>query len=201
MKILNLYAGIGGNRKLWGEEHEVTAVEIEPYIAAEYRRLFPKDTVLEMNAHQYLLDHHQDFDFIWSSPPCPSHSRMNTALYAQGHVRYPDMSLYQEIIFLKQFHKGKWCVENVIPYYNPLIQPTTVFDRHMFWSNFYIPTTKTGRAHNVALATEKDLAEAFDIDISATRNNRKLLRNAVHPLIGLHILKAAQKVQKQEVLL
>lgn len=24
MKILNLYAGIGGNRKLWGDEHEIT---------------------------------------------------------------------------------------------------------------------------------------------------------------------------------
>ena len=28
MKILNLYAGIGGNRKLWGDEHEITAVEL-----------------------------------------------------------------------------------------------------------------------------------------------------------------------------
>lgn len=27
MKILNLYAGIGGNRKLWGDDHEVTVVE------------------------------------------------------------------------------------------------------------------------------------------------------------------------------
>jgi hypothetical protein len=27
MKILNLYAGIGGNRKLWGDEHEIVAVE------------------------------------------------------------------------------------------------------------------------------------------------------------------------------
>ena len=30
MKILNLYSGIGGNRKLWGDEHEVTAVENVP---------------------------------------------------------------------------------------------------------------------------------------------------------------------------
>lgn len=31
MKILNLYAGIGGNRKLWtpnGDEHDITAVNI-----------------------------------------------------------------------------------------------------------------------------------------------------------------------------
>jgi len=27
MKVLNLYAGIGGNRKLWPDECEVTAVE------------------------------------------------------------------------------------------------------------------------------------------------------------------------------
>jgi len=25
MKILNLYAGIGGNRKLWGNDHEITS--------------------------------------------------------------------------------------------------------------------------------------------------------------------------------
>jgi len=29
MKILNLYAGIGGNRKLWGDQHQVTAVEYD----------------------------------------------------------------------------------------------------------------------------------------------------------------------------
>jgi len=27
MKVLNLYVGIGGNRKLWPKECEVTAVE------------------------------------------------------------------------------------------------------------------------------------------------------------------------------
>lgn len=30
MKILNLYAGIGGNRKLWGDIHHITAVELDP---------------------------------------------------------------------------------------------------------------------------------------------------------------------------
>lgn len=36
MKILNLYAGIGGNRKLWGNEHQITADEIskEAFLAA-----------------------------------------------------------------------------------------------------------------------------------------------------------------------
>ena len=40
MKILNLYAGIGGNRKLWGNEHEITAVEINPKIAEAYKTFF-----------------------------------------------------------------------------------------------------------------------------------------------------------------
>lgn len=34
MKILNLYAGIGGNRKKWGDDHEITAVELDEEIAA-----------------------------------------------------------------------------------------------------------------------------------------------------------------------
>lgn len=71
MKILNLYAGIGGNRKLWGEEHEITAVEYKPEIAKIYQDHFPKDKVVIADAHQYLLEHFMEFDYIWSSPPVP----------------------------------------------------------------------------------------------------------------------------------
>ena len=45
MKVLNLYAGIGGNRKLW-EDVEVTAVEWDPKIAEIYQDFFPDDTVV-----------------------------------------------------------------------------------------------------------------------------------------------------------
>ena len=79
LKILNLYAGIGGNRKLW-EGHEVTAVEFNPEIAKIYQDLFPNDKVIVGDAHQYLLEHYKEFDFIWASPPCPTHSRMNFLL-------------------------------------------------------------------------------------------------------------------------
>ena len=101
MKILNLYCGIGGNRKLWGDEHEITAIEIEQDIADVYRKLFPKDNIIMTDAHQYLLEHFQEFDFIWSSPPCPTHSVTNHFLHALGNIRYPDMSLWQEIVFLQ----------------------------------------------------------------------------------------------------
>ena len=57
MKILNLYAGIGGNRKLWGDEHNITAVEINPNIAKIYQDLYPYDTVIVGDAHEYLRQH------------------------------------------------------------------------------------------------------------------------------------------------
>jgi len=201
VKILNLYAGIGGNRALWGDEHEVTAVEIEPYIAEAYRQMFPNDTVLEMNAHEYLLDHCNEFDLVWSSPPCPTHSKMNMALQGWGIKRYPDMTLYQEILYLRHFFKGKWVVENVQSYYDPLIVPQLI-DRHYFWSNFYIPRTDTGRGYNVTNATKEQHSEHYGIELPpGTKNQRKLLRNAVDPKLGLHILNASLKAHKQEVLL
>ena len=69
MKILNLYAGIGGNRKLWGDEHDITAVELMPEIAKIYKELYPNDTVIVGDAHEYLRLHFREFDFIWASPP------------------------------------------------------------------------------------------------------------------------------------
>ena len=72
MKILNLYAGIGGNRKLWNEilpGAKVTAVELDIKIAKVYKELSPNDEVIIGDAHQYLLENHEKFDFIWSSPP------------------------------------------------------------------------------------------------------------------------------------
>lgn len=201
MKILNLYAGIGGNRKLWGDEHEITAIENVDYIADVYRKLYPNDTIIETDAHQYLLDHFKEFDFIWASPPCPTHSKMNTALAGWDIHRYPDMQLYQEILFLKHFFKGKYLVENVQSYYNPLISPSTTFDRHYFWANFYIPTMLTGRTFSVTDAPKERHAEFFDIELPAgTKNQRKLLRNAVDPKVGLHILVASQKEHKQVAL-
>ena len=187
MKILNLYAGIGGNRKLWPNEHEITAVEINPNIAKIYGDFFPNDKMIVEDAHQYLLDHHKEFDFIWSSPPCPSHSQVNHFLNAQGVVRYPDMALWQEIIFLKYFCKIKYCVENVKSYYEPIYLPQRI-GRHYFWCNFSIggyggSLLSVGRFGN----TKKGRTDETDI----------LKRNCVEPELGLHILNESQKNEQQ----
>lgn len=201
MRVLNLYAGIGGNRKLWGDEHEVTAVEIDPVIAEVYHSLFPNDRMVVGDAHQYLLDHYSEYDFIWSSPPCPTHSDIRRMSFDAGICApvYPDMVLYQEIIFLKHFFKGKWVVENVQSYYDPLIKPF-LSGRHYFWSNFVITDLKMppsmikdGQVH--------ELEDNLDMDLSNIEvvGKRQLLRNCVHPKLGLHVFKCAFK-EKQRTL-
>ena len=209
MKVLNLYAGIGGNRKLWTDV-KVTAVERDIEIAEVYHSLYPKDNIVAVDAHQYLLEHYKEYDFVWSSPPCPTHSVCNNYLNAQGVIRYPDMELYQEIIFLKHFFKGKWCVENVISYYDPLVRPTAELDRHYFWSNFFIAPFEVKRDFNINNAracTRQTPEQDFDnlqkfhkiyLD-SKTKNARQMLRNCVYPPLGLHILNESKTGLYQEL--
>lgn len=193
MKVLNLYAGIGGNRKLWGEDLEITAVENNIMIAHIYQHFFPKDTVVVSDAHEYLLEHYKEYDFIWSSPPCPSHSsfRYNIDVRLRGtKPLYPDMRLYQEIIFLQYHAKGEWIVENVKPYYKPLIEGRLI-QRHMFWSNFDIPDIDVPK-DNIRSSVVDDYQELYGMDISkfTIKNKRQILRNCVNPILGLHILEA-----------
>ena len=197
MRILNLYSGIGGNRKLWGDEHRVTAIENDVDIARVYENNFPQDEVILADAHEYLLRNYKDFDFIWSSPPCQTHSsfRQNICVRFRGtKPEFPDMRLYQEILFLQYNAACKWVVENVKPYYKPLIEPTAVLERHYFWSNFEIPAA-TFVKDNIRKAQIPDLQSKYGFDLSEHRlkNKRQVLRNCVEPEIGLHILKQVKQ--------
>ncbi len=206
MKILNLYAGIGGNRKLWGNEHEITAIENNESIAKIYSDFFPNDKMIITDAHRYLLEHYKEFDFIWSSPPCPTHSITSHFLNALGIIRYPDMNLYQEIIFLKHFYKGKYCIENVKPYYEPLIKPQ-YSGRHCFWANFRIPRIRSygsiGRMGPVKSLGGKQSTGlnhyklGFDLTDKNYPNKKKLLNNCVVPEIGLAIFESVLGIYKE----
>lgn len=196
IKVLNLYAGAGGNRKLW-DGVEVTAVEIDSSIAAIYKDLFLGDKVVVGDAQEYLVKNYKRFDFIWSSPPCQSHSR---TIY-WNHVKKvcPNMALYEEIIFLKHHFYGKWAVENVQPYYEPLIKPQIV-DRHAFWANFIIPDTFIGETvRNDEGQGIKVKMKDRGIHISNWRgftgDKRQVLNNCVYPELGNHVLKAAFREQ------
>ena len=201
-RILNLEAGLGGNCHLWPDDVEVVSVEIEPKIAAVNQRLHPKQRVIVADAGQYLLDNHHLFDFVWSSPPCQTHSKMNKATRHKSCARYVDMTLWQRILFLQHHFAGLFCVENVVPYYAPLIKPTAQIGRHLFWSNFPIVADEvqqpSGFINKCNLAGKAALMEWLGIhyaeNIYYGKNHcpAQILRNCVHPKLGAQILQCAR---------
>lgn len=196
MKILNLYAGIGGNRKLWGDQDEVTAIEYDENIAKIYQENFPNDKVIVTDAHEYLLEHFREYDFIWASPPCPTHSKVRKSLaikrkkdgsvYEQNKPVYPDMRLYQEILLLDGYFDGYYCIENVIPWYDPLIEPQKL-GRHCFWSNFVIPQKKFEARGSFDNTEELAHKLGYNIENWSKVNKKLLLRNCVEPEVGKYI--------------
>ena len=212
-KILNLYACLGGNRYKWDEvtDVEVTAVELDPAAAELYQERFPNDKVYVGDAHKYLLDHYKEFDFIWSSPPCPTHS-IARAYNSKYETLYPDLKLYEEIILLKNVSngqtprfKGKFVVENVIPYYEPLI-PAHKRHRHLYWTNFNLPNILTTRKvligeskKNVISNELNNLCEFHDYDFNKYKGKQsktKMARNLVDYEAGKTILETALNIQR-----
>ena len=196
LKVLNCYSGIGGNRKFWPNECEVTAIEWNKDIARIYQDFFPQDKVIIADAHQYLLEHYKEFDFIWSSYPCQTHSKARFWA-SKGNkypVKYPDMKLYEEILFLQNFCKCKWVIENVVGYYKPLRQPQEI-GKHYFWANFKIDDKHFQRDDirkvqiNNSVLSNKKLSTRKDA----------IIRSMVNPKLGLHIFNCAFK-EKQVTL-
>lgn len=213
-KVLNLYACLGGNRYKWNEvkkDIEVTAVELDPEAGRLYQERFPNDKVIIADAHQYLLDHYKEFDFIWSSPPCPTHSKIRhqKAHYHQDtDINYPvvyaDMKLYQEIILLKHYFKGGWVVENVSPYYNPLIKANKR-GRHLYWTNFKLPQDigerKSPVISGLGVSEVKEFSKFHDYDFRKYKGKQrrdKMARNLVDYEAGKTILETYLGIQRSK---
>lgn len=204
LNVLNLYACLGGNRYKWDEvakeaniNMQVTAVELDHEAARLYQERFPNDIVIVADAHQYLLDHYKEFDFIWSSPPCPSHSRVRFSQKNRESTKaiYPDMKLYEEIIFLQNYFYGKYCVENVIPYYEPLISAQKR-GRHLYWCNFTLPTDLNERKIQIGSGTDEvnKLCIFHDYDFRKYKGEQrvdKMARNLVDYEAGRTIFETA----------
>jgi DNA (cytosine-5)-methyltransferase 1 len=204
MKILNLYSCLGGNRYKWDEvtDIEVTAVEWDEELAKLYQERFPNDKVIVADAHQYLLEHYKEYDFIWTSPPCPTHSRLVQSNKNKIQMKYPDMKLYEEILFLKHLYTGKFVVENVIPYYEPLI-PAQKRHRHLYWTNFNLPNILTNREVRISTGKNevKNLCEFHDYDFYKYKGKQpknKIARNLVDYEAGKTILETAIGVIKKQ---
>tara|TARA_R100001463_G_scaffold70797_1_gene124455 strand:- start:2483 stop:3175 length:693 start_codon:yes stop_codon:yes gene_type:complete len=204
-KILNLYACLGGNRYKWNEvtDVDVTAVELDPEAARLYQERFPNDKVIVADAHQYLLDYYKEFDFIWSSPPCPTHSRINISQYTRENwkPKYPEMKLYEEVIFLQHYYKGKFCIENVIPFYQPLI-PAKKRHRHLYWTNFNLPGKLSDRYNPDLSRTKNLIKELSDFHnynfrlYKGKQSVQKMARNLVDYEAGKTILETALNIQR-----
>jgi len=214
IKILNLYACLGGNRYKWDEvakeaniEIEVTAVELDEEAAKLYQERFSNDKVIIEDAHQYLIEHYKEFDFIWSSPPCPSHSRArywNSSNYdTTTQPVYPDMKLYEEILFLQHYYRsGKFVVENVIPYYEPLI-PALKRGRHLYWTNFNLPNDVKDRGFKISQEKNEleSLCKFHDYNFNKYKGKQsivKMARNLVDYEAGRTIFETYLGITKKQ---
>jgi DNA (cytosine-5)-methyltransferase 1 len=206
VRVLNLYACLGGNRYKWDEvaNIEVTAVEWDEELAKLYQERFPNDKVIVADAHQYLLDHYKEFDFIWTSPPCPSHSRVRISQKNRDSFipLYPDLKLYEEIVFLENYFDGKYVVENVIPYYEPLIVAQKR-GRHLYWCNFNLPSDIGERKmfkNMIEVGDIKQLSEFHDYDFTKYKGEQRLnkvARNLVDYEVGKKIFSIAMGVMQK----
>lgn len=206
MKVLILFAGLSGESQLW-KNVEITAIEKNRSVAAILKDKNPKYNVIVADAKQYLTKNYFNFDFIWASPPCPTHSKvrlMGTKNNSYA-AKLPDMELYGYIIFLKHYFEGKWVVENVNSFYEPLIKPNALLDRHYFWSNFFISNKKfegfakgtIKKGHYKELQKLKNISiEGYEVE---GRRKDSILRSYVNPKIGEYVFRSAFK-EKQEVL-
>ena len=105
------------------------------------------------------------------------------------------MKLYEEIIFLEYHFKGKYVVENVNPYYEPMLNPKKR-KRHHYWTNFILPANLSDRNDTslVQASSIKALSEFHDYDFSkykAEQRRLKIARNLVDYKAGKTILETA----------
>ena len=115
------------------------------------------------------------------------------------------MSLYQEIILLQTHFDGKYCVENVIPYYEPLIKGKKI-GRHIYWTNFKIPYDLKERDMSGVMCGQSNnelqkLCEFHKIDLSSYKGKQrkdKIARNLVDYEAGKTILETALGVIKSK---
>jgi DNA (cytosine-5)-methyltransferase 1 len=198
-RVLNLYSGIGGNRKHW-EGVEITAIESDSKIAEIYSKQYPNDEMIVGDAHSFLESHHNEFDFIWTSPPCQTHSKM-AKCNSRTNKKFPDFRLYEEIVFLQNFHKGLWIVENVNPFYKPLIEPTNKAGRHRFWANFEFECDEvespknfinmTSLKHKQTMMDWLGIYYEGNVYCGKSHCPLQVMRNCVHPKMGKQIFDCA----------
>lgn len=142
LKILDLFCGVGGVARGFqkflneqGIEYEYHAVDIDRSILLAHKVVNKNSVTILRDAYSFEDDELSQYDFIWASPPCETHSI--AGIWRRKFGVEPDMRLYELIIKLHRLGIP-FVVENVKPYYNPPIKPTSKANRHVLWSNLSI---------------------------------------------------------------
>lgn len=214
MKFLNLYCGLGGNRTCWSGD--ITAVEYDENIAKLYQKRFPDDEVIVRDCEEFLRDKEinlNQFNLIWASPPCQSHSQMqkfNRSKTQRSPIPRMDQ-IYGLIVWLEQHYENYYVIENVQPHYKIPRPISARVDRHLFWANFPItskkfkqPKNKHGKIGGIMrndnfddlrfFADSLGLTSIFN-DIMLLKGYRHitLIRNTIDPKIGKYIFNSFLK--------
>lgn len=170
-------------------------------IAETYRDNFPDDTIIVKDVLSFVkTEDISIYDFIWTSPPCTTHTMWTMT---RGY-NIPDLtSLYGLILFFGYILKDtNWIVENVRPWYTPLINPTFKLGRHYFWSNRKIPEKDfkdENERYNIYRSSFGQLSKLYQLNVDRIKSlnkldRRQIVRNIVSPEIGLYVF---QKMTKQ----
>lgn len=204
MNILTAFAGIGGNRRLWDElgSFRITAIENNPAVANEYLKLYPNDTVLIGDAWRYIPNSLDEYDIIWASPPCQTHSKLTKMNKRQKEKKIYDYRLYSLIDYLENNYNGIYIVENVVPSYVAKRKPVKI-DRHLFWSNLPLKNDfqlkKMKSFHKQTRdQTHQEYIESItswigfkisrNIYLNGNHDPMQIYRNCVHPKLGKYVL-------------
>lgn len=188
MRILDLYAGLGGTAKgiqsvleKKGVDYEYFAIEIDPNVCAAHKINNPRSTVICADVKDW-LDKITDFDFVWASPPCQTHSILNFSNKATGKkTNLVDWSLWHVIDHLQRTENVSYVVENVLIWYNEPFKHNFNLDRHYFWTNLSLLSFEyQKRTKDWGYLSVKGWKEYHQVEHAITGNKRQQLRNCLH---------------------
>ncbi len=184
IKILDLFCGLGGVARGFQEyliekniKFEYYAVDIDFKILLTHKILNPKSITIKKDAYSLRDEELKEYDFIWASPPCETHSHLNFYNWNNPKkFKPPDMRLYK---LIKRLHilNIPFIVENVKPYYKPPIKPCTKIGRHILWSNISLKPFKVNLPNNFTNVKDdvKRLADYHELDITIAHKIKKIL--------------------------